>query len=347
MSTRSQLPLADTVHRPGRIDLMDAAKGIAILLMVYGHTEQGARHRHMWDAMPRWNNAVTFSDAFIYSFHMPTFFVVAGLFLAGSAQKRGSGPFVLEKLKTILYPYLLWGLIQGLSNPLTAPFRGDSSRLNLGDLLASLAGGNESWFLPTLFICQILALATLKLPNWGRMLVALAFCYSVPASGVVIFYRPFLYFPFVAAGMWVGSEGIRRLAALPRTRLMPWFAVLAILQLTMIAAWGAANRWDEVPIGLVGIAMLLLFCGIIKHTALERVLCRCGEASLGIFVLSPFCQGGAREMVTRLLHTTAPAPQLLLPVACASLIPGLLWHRQAKLHLTWMFLWPGRSAPAS
>ena len=45
-----------------RIDFIDVAKGIAIFLVVYGHTYDG-RNLHL----------------FIYSFHMPLFFFISGL----------------------------------------------------------------------------------------------------------------------------------------------------------------------------------------------------------------------------------------------------------------------------
>ena len=36
----------DTAVR--RVQIVDIVKGIAILLMVYGHTEQGGMHRQWW-----------------------------------------------------------------------------------------------------------------------------------------------------------------------------------------------------------------------------------------------------------------------------------------------------------
>ena len=51
-------------------------------------------------------------DEWIYSFHMPLFLVLAGLFMARAAAKP-AGNFFADKLGTIVYPYALWTLLQG------------------------------------------------------------------------------------------------------------------------------------------------------------------------------------------------------------------------------------------
>jgi fucose 4-O-acetylase-like acetyltransferase len=56
--------------------VVNIVKGIAIILVVYGHTAQGMVHRGWWAS-----SGAAFSHTFIYSFHMPAFFFVAGLFV--------------------------------------------------------------------------------------------------------------------------------------------------------------------------------------------------------------------------------------------------------------------------
>src|ERR1700679_1437490 len=86
-----------------RSNAVDIMKGIAISLMTFSHTSQGMFNRGWWGG-PRY----FFSYDFIYSFHMPVFFFAAGLFVMGSLERRGVRKFTLEKVKTLLYPYLLW-----------------------------------------------------------------------------------------------------------------------------------------------------------------------------------------------------------------------------------------------
>jgi fucose 4-O-acetylase-like acetyltransferase len=59
-----------------RIEIVDAVKGIAMVLVVYGHVAQGLMHRGWWTSP-----SANFQDKYIYSFHMAAFFFVSGLFL--------------------------------------------------------------------------------------------------------------------------------------------------------------------------------------------------------------------------------------------------------------------------
>jgi fucose 4-O-acetylase-like acetyltransferase len=328
--------------RPGRLNSADIAKGIAIILMVYGHTAQGGVHRRWWDASPHVTSVIDFLNAFIYSFHMPVFFFVAGLFIERSLARRGPGAFTLEKIKTILYPYLLWGLITGLSNPFTAAFRSTSQPFSWRTLAWDFLSGDASWFLITLFICLIFALLVIKLPNWARMALALAACYLVPTSHTIVLSAPFQFFPFMVAGMWVGGTRMSRIEKLPRLATWAAFALLFAVQFAIIWLTGETTRWDKFPIGLTGIAMFMLLSAALNGTSCGSVLTWFGEGSLAVFLLAPFIQGASREVILRLLHTTAPLPQLLLPTLLASTIPALLWHKQQQLHIGWLFHWPQR-----
>src|SRR5580692_3234619 len=103
MNTQTQRPdTLEPITSGTRSNIVDIVKGIAIILVAYGHTAQGMIHRKWWVTPGAY-----FSDNFIYSFHMPAFFFVAGLFVIGSITKRGARRFTVEKLKTILYPYIL------------------------------------------------------------------------------------------------------------------------------------------------------------------------------------------------------------------------------------------------
>ena len=119
MSRQTQTPDAREPITSGiRSNIVDIVKGIAIILVVSGHTAQGMVHRGWWAS-----SGAAFSETFIYSFHMPAFFFVAGLFVMGSIAKRGNKHFAVEKLKTILYPYVLFAIIGVALEPLIGRFK--------------------------------------------------------------------------------------------------------------------------------------------------------------------------------------------------------------------------------
>ena len=132
-----------------RLKYFDTVKGIGILLVVLGHA--------------------TFVNerllTFIFSFHMPLFFIVSGML---TAYKDGSGSTLRDvfyrKLKTIIIPYLCFSICYTLIDILSVYF----GQISLNDLkinlvcTGSFAGSGPLWFLPTLFICEIIFNVLLK-----------------------------------------------------------------------------------------------------------------------------------------------------------------------------------------
>ena len=69
-----------------RIQYIDIARGIAIILMIIGHVIEG---------LPR---------KIIYSFHMPLFIIVSGLLY----KDRNAKDTIKNILKKLILPYAIW-----------------------------------------------------------------------------------------------------------------------------------------------------------------------------------------------------------------------------------------------
>lgn len=59
-----------------RLDWIDKAKGIGIILVVYGHVARGIFNA----GIPMNEKSFGIIDSVIYSFHMPLFFFLSGFF---------------------------------------------------------------------------------------------------------------------------------------------------------------------------------------------------------------------------------------------------------------------------
>lgn len=122
---------------------LDVAKGIGILLVVLGHASL--------------KNAYVIS--YIYSFHMPLFFIIAGMLLQiTSASNRPYGSVVKGRLYSIMLPYLVFSIIYTL---LDIILKDEYTLVNLKATIC-LQGSGPLWFLPTLFISELLFIAYLK-----------------------------------------------------------------------------------------------------------------------------------------------------------------------------------------
>src|ERR1700761_1274280 len=316
-----------------RSDLVDIVKGLAIILVVYGHTAQGAAHRGWWKGP-----GMAISENFIYSFHMPAFFFVSGLFALGSIRRRGARDFILEKVKSILYPYLLFAIISAMLGPVIGRFQVSYSPFHWKTFLMNVADGSVSWFLFTLFFCLMVALLTAQLPNWLRFWLAVVVAIS-PAYGSYIMNRVQWEFCFVAAGMWVGNQ-IFQLEHLPKWMAAIGFVLVATFQFTVTYFYGYPSRWTYIELGLTGTAALLLLARVLENHRVGAALVWVGQASLAIFLLSAFAQGAIRAVLTSFFHTNNLWLQLLLPTAFATVLPAIVWYQQDRWRLGWLFHWP-------
>lgn len=126
-----------------RISYIDMAKGIGIILVVFGHSTFPTNEMNQW----------------IASFHMPLFFILSGMLLCHTgAHEKPFSVLLHKKARTILIPYLsfsalsiLFSLILNTSSPTT---------YLLDALLQTILfyGISVLWFLPTLFFSELVFL---------------------------------------------------------------------------------------------------------------------------------------------------------------------------------------------
>jgi fucose 4-O-acetylase-like acetyltransferase len=321
------------ITRATRSYTVDIMKGIAICLVTYGHTMQGVMARGWWGG-PRF----LFTEFFVYSFHMPVFFFTAGLFVTRSLDRRGSKDFAQEKLRTILYPYLLWAFLYAILEPFITRFKNSHHPFDLRGFTISLFGGKEGWFLYALFGCLMLAMLTRRWPAWAR--VALGIAAGVltpdwlPVVGMIAH-----EFCFLAVGMWIGTR-FSLLSRESTVKLAATFVAVTLFQVFMIIRFGEPKSWSYILMGLTGTAGVALLSQMIEPTKIGEFFGWLGRASLGIFLIAAFVQGAAREFLLRVLHIDGFWPQILVPTAASTLIPALVWHQQDRLRLSWLFRWP-------
>lgn len=134
----------------GRVDWVDAAKGFGIILVVVGHVIRGlSEARILTETAP-----VRCIDIWIYSFHMPLFFFLTGLFIAKSAEKNTLAHFMFDKVATLAYPYIVWSIVTILLKTALGPL--PNTPRNLRDLPQIFYQPIEQyWFLYTLFVLSI------------------------------------------------------------------------------------------------------------------------------------------------------------------------------------------------
>ena len=128
-----------------RLDYIDSLKGFAIMLMVLCHSG-------LHNSATQW----------IYSFHMPLFFIVSG-FLFSEPNSRNFLQYLRKKVKQLLVPFLIFSLVLcfGRRNYVDWCYILYGSR----NALAEATTFTPLWFLPCFFLSTLIFRSAFYIPN--------------------------------------------------------------------------------------------------------------------------------------------------------------------------------------
>jgi uncharacterized membrane protein YcfT len=175
---------SDTDHdtrTPSRIDWVDAAKGMSILLVVLHHVViLSEPHGLVPGPVSALNTALA-------SLRMPLFFLASGLFAA--APLAASWRTLLHRrVAFFLYLFVLWTLLQSVVlMALPADVLPPDSPATWADVAwEALLPGPAMWFLYALAVFSVLGKLVRRTPAWAQLLVSGVLCAAVGA-GLVTF----------------------------------------------------------------------------------------------------------------------------------------------------------------
>ena len=102
----------------------------------------------------------------IYSFHIPLFFIISGILLNYTrTADRGIGLIIRARFRGLIIPYIFFEILfaglYGIMN------RFDFGGQNIWGALLLNPLNVPLWFLPTLFICELLLILLLKAEKSG------------------------------------------------------------------------------------------------------------------------------------------------------------------------------------
>lgn len=327
-----------------RIDWVDRAKGLAILCIVVGHVWHKLQKMQL-EMSPQLYHAV---DAFLYSFHVPVFFFISGMFFWKTLGKRSASATIKRRARLLLYPYLLWSLLQtavemvGMSNP--------GHSVVLHEFLRILYWPRAHfWFLYDLFVMMALcALFSQWFPKRGVKLftglaVALFFAYgSMDILWLNDLGRNMIYF---VGGLWSFSWLSKVSADTPPTRRINTFCIFLFLGLAAGLIYADLNN-------VLIFRALLAFAGIAATLSVAMlwpsnrsvVLNALGQRSLEIYVAHVLVAFGLMDVLNRIFGLIMPWPVWLFIGTVAGVIfPLLLYRTCERLRFPWLFRLPERS----
>jgi fucose 4-O-acetylase-like acetyltransferase len=322
--------LAAPVPAAGRMYDIDRAKGLAILLVVFGHLV--ARQD---PAGVGWYEPLRI---LVYLFHMPFFMYLSGYVAFRSGAARTPLPvwprLARRRAERLLLPFLLFGLVI-LAGKFVASALVPVDNLppdlwhGLRALLWDTGGSPATsvWYLGALFVYS---LATPLLVRSGRFLWVIALAlFALPAPPLVYADRICTYFVFFVAGGMAAEAGRRWLDAVDRWR---WLSAACFAALLVAVAAGlfpvdfnAGTRSGGYKALMLGATLLAIpaIHGLVRAPALagSRALLWLGGASFAIYLLNTICIGVAKGVLLRVVSWDGPN---FLPFAATLMLAGTL-----------------------
>jgi fucose 4-O-acetylase-like acetyltransferase len=271
-----------------RCEWLDVARGIGIILIVYGHVFAGLMAAGI--ILPTAGTPLTVY--LIYSFHVQLLFLLSGLHVR-TGLARGAGSFMSRRIRTIIYPYFIWSLIQGGAQiAFSAQTNGSATLETLGAILWTPI--TPFWFLYALMVYHLLALVLKRMPTPVVFLVAaatfLASFFLEPGTPPLLL----RFFLFYALG-WLFAERIFAWSP-PRFALgglaLVWGGWLAAVLVARKGGW-QYDTAPALPAALLGIAGTLWVSKLLAGRA-ARWLAALGRVSMSVFVMHVLAGSGTR-----------------------------------------------------
>ena len=307
-----------------RIAFVDYGKGFCIVLVVMMHSVLGLEAAVGHEG---WLHAVV---EFAKPFRIPSFFLIAGLFLSRSIDSDWRS-YLDRKVLHFVYFYALWLTIQ-----FAFKFPGMARGAGIGSATWSYVEAfmqpfGTLWFIYLLPIFFVVTKLTRPLPPLLVWLAAAALEIAHISTGAVVideFASRFVYFYsgyLFARTVFAFSDEVTARAPLALIGLLAWGVLNGVL---------VARGWAELPLvslslGMVGAAALIAAAALLAQRNLCPPLRWCGQNSLIIYLAFFLPMALTREILVR-SGVIADAGTMSLIVTIVAVCVPLVFERLVR-----------------
>lgn len=340
---------------------IDYDRGISIILVSYRHCYEGILKSGVNMASHPW---LEYINVFFFGFRMPLFFIASGMFLSGSIRKRGINPYLSNRFKTILYPMLVWGIIQVT---LQLAFSGytnsaaDITARSYLDLLLNPRSTGQFWYLNALFLVGVvyaLLRTFLRLSVQHQLILGLviyflcwydhhvAFTYEHKLGFINDFLKYYLFF---AIGDFISGFMLSERAQVvftSRKLILPLLAAFLIIQwfFTEINLREGSNYHVENKMPLFFLAVALIGCALsmavsfsLKKRGALPFLRVIGYHSVHIYCMQIIVMSVFRLIFMRFVHIENPTILMALVLLAGVFVPIFIYQLCLRLNLWALF----------
>lgn len=338
-----------------RAPWVDYIKGICIILVSFRHIFGGVQNT---TPHSDYFSILGYLNIFFFSFRMPLFFILSGIFLSGSIERLGVKGYLKQRSQTILYPLLLWGSIHITLQLIFSDYiSANRQPTDYFKLIYQPRSIDQYWYLNALFfVGAIYALLTgiLKMKPFQQLCLGISL-YIISAfvqknSMEIGLFRDILFFyMFFAFGDFFSSyllnpANSRFISS--KILLMALFPVFFLLQ-HYFTQLNLDNKNDyyvqlQQPMffavaALVGGSFIINLSFILQKYNWLKFLRIIGYHSLYIYVANMMVTAGTRVILQKIFHIDSDIIIVMIGTITGILIPLILYLVLMKANAWWMY----------
>jgi fucose 4-O-acetylase-like acetyltransferase len=317
-----------------RIVWIDASKGLAITLMVFGHVLGGAVERGVLDP----EGPARDIYQYIYLFHMPLFFLVSGLFCIAPMRANPVNALV-ARTQAIAWPYLFWEFLVGTAVLLITATSGPPSDIGWLDRFVRAMTGELSWFLWTMYVMQAMLIPFARSPVRVLFAASIFLCLSLQNTDLGTFSLVIDHLPFLLFGAMVRPFASRFVFSDRWTPLLLSAGAFLLLWLSLSAGW-TEYKIAWLLCGLAGSLATMCLVQCLGRTIERTILANIGAATLAIYLLHPYFLKAGLELavyISAAAPLVSPLGQLVILTIIGVAGPFFAWKLAERRGLSWLF----------
>lgn len=328
---------------------VDYAKAFGIILVVFGHVNRGLFNSGIFTSTEIYHSL----DNVIYSFHMPLFFFLSGLFFIESISGKSKIKFISGKFKTIFYPYAVWSILQGCIEVFLSKYTNSKTSL-ISVLSFPFHPRAQFWFLYALLLIFILS-AVIYNKYFTKiiplLLVFSFFSYIYGEDVISIYYINYIDNNIVF--FFLGCLVYKYNAYLKDVLNIYSFIILTVVFVLVEYFYFVrlGNDYSELNFTTAAIAIVGIFWISNLSVVLSKYnvawLSHLGRQSIIIFLVHILASSGVRIVLTKLFHIENWYFNIISGTVAGIILPLLFYHFALRLKMSFFFVYPYVKTPSN
>ena len=323
-----------------RVVWIDYAKGIGIFLVVYGHVIRGLKDSNIIN-----ESFFNISDKFVYSFHMPLFFILSGMFFTRASNK----PFVQNlniKLKTLIYPFIIWSLIQTIIEIFLSKYTNHKTPLT--DLFSCLIIPRaQFWFLYALFFINLINLILFKISSQNAIYISMGICliYYIFNIDLGVFNRTFEFLFYFNIGIFI-SKIEKEFTLLIKNKIAFLFVLGAFFTLESfyIIQEVENQSFFLIILSILGFLLISQISLYLANQKIVKIFVDLGKSSIAIYLVHILVASGIRIILLKIFKIDLSILHIFVGTFLGLAIPFLMYKFFIKnKYLSWVFVFPRKT----